>query len=84
MIRDEKQKNARMAIHGILVWLRLRAYEKAPHDELARVLDGAEELPTLFDQKDDMTDYFRSVLVDLAARHEGLGVALDYFDRDLK
>ena len=83
MIRQDKQKNALMAIHGMLVWLRTRAYERAPHEELAQVLDAAEELPTLFDQKEDKTDYFRSVLADLAARHQGLGNALDYFDRDL-
>jgi hypothetical protein len=56
------------------------AYEKASHAQLAEVLDVAEELPTLFIQKDDMTDYFRQALQALADKYPSLAFAVEKFD----
>jgi hypothetical protein len=38
------------------------------------------ELPTLFLQDEDLTDYFRGVLVMLSGKHPGLGLAVETFD----
>lgn len=80
MIRPENHENALRALNAVLVTARLMAYEKASHEQLAEVLDLAEELPTLFIQKDDMTDYFRQALQALAERHPGFGWAVERFD----
>ena len=80
MIRPEKYENALRALNTVLVCARQMAYEKASHDQLADVLDVAEELPTLFLRKDDMTSYFRDALQGLAAKHAGFGLAVETFD----
>jgi hypothetical protein len=82
MIREENRKGALTALHDMLVCLRTMAYEKASHEEMARILDAMEELPTLFEQRDDMTDYFRGVLADVAQRHKAFGIALASFDNN--
>lgn len=82
MIRDENKDGALTALHDMLVRLRTMAYEKAPHEDLANILDALEELPTLFGQKEDLTDYFRMVVAGLAQRYRGFGTALDAFDNN--
>lgn len=80
MIRPEKYENALLALNAVLVWARKMAYEKADYEQIAEVLDAAEELPTLFIRKDDMTDYFRDVLLMLASKYQGFGLAVERFD----
>ena len=80
MIREENRKGALTALHDVLVCLRMMAYEKAPHEDLAKILDAMEELPTLFEQREDLTDYYRSVLSELAQLHESFGIAVASFD----
>lgn len=80
MIRPEKYEDAMRALNAVLVWARQMAYEKASHEELAEVLDVAEELPTLFLQKDDLTDYFRASLQGLAGKYPRFGLAIERFD----
>ena len=80
MIRPEKYENALRALNAVLVWARQMAYEKASQEQLAEVLDVAEELPTLFIQKEDMTDYFRQALQGLAEKYPGFGLAVERFD----
>lgn len=80
MIRPEKYENAVRALNAVLVWARQMAYEKASHEQLAEVLDVAEELPTLLIQEDDMTDCFRDALQGLAAKYPGFGLAIERFD----
>jgi hypothetical protein len=69
-----------MSLHAIFVWLRKLATDNAPYDLLAKACDVAEELPTLFARQEDLTDYFRDGLQELARIHEGFGLALEYFD----
>jgi hypothetical protein len=82
MIQPEKYENALRALNAVLVVGRQMAYEKAGHEQLAEVLDVAEELPTLFIQKDDRTDYFRQALQLLAEKYPGIGfgLAVERFD----
>lgn len=80
MIRPEKYENAIRALNALLVGARLMAYERAEHDQLAEVLDVAEELPTLLIQRDDMTDYFRAALQQIVTKYPNLGVAVERFD----
>ena len=80
MIRDANRDGALTALHNMLVCLRTMAYEKAPYEELASILDSLEELPTLFGQQEDLTDYFRTVIAELAERHPQFDRALQSFD----
>lgn len=80
MIQPEKYENALRALNAVLVAARQMAYEKRSPEHLAEVLDVAEELPTLFLQKDDMTDYFRQALQLLAEKYRGFGLAVERFD----
>ncbi len=80
MISADKYNNALRALNTVLVCARKMAYDKRRHEDIAAVLDAAEELPTLFLQDEDLTDYFRGVLVMLSGKHPGLGLAVETFD----
>ena len=82
MIRAEKHDAALRALNDILVWARTLAYHKVAHEQLADVLDLAEQLPMLFLRTDDQTDYFRDVLVDLESNY-GFAVARQHFDGEM-
>lgn len=82
MIRPEKQEHALKALNSVLVWARKMAYEKASHDDIADVLDTAELLPMLILRTDDTTQFYRDLLVALAAKHTGFGIAVADFDGD--
>lgn len=82
MIRPEKYENALHALNAVLVCARQMAYEKASHEQIAEVLDVAEELPSLFLQEEDLTEYFRRALQGLAAKHQGFGLAVERFDAE--
>jgi hypothetical protein len=82
MIKAEKHDPALRALNAVLVWARTLAYEKATHERLAAVLDIAEQMPMLFLEKNDATDYYRSILVDLQASF-GFSVALQRFDEEI-
>jgi hypothetical protein len=65
-----------------MIQARMLAYEKASHEVLAQILDGAELLPMLMAEDTDQTTTFRDMLVDLAQRHRELVFALERFDRE--
>ena len=81
MIAQDKINSALHALNAVLVQARLMAFERAPHEELAKVLDIAELLPTLIARQDDTTEKFRGQLEALVQLNEGFGVALQRFDR---
>lgn len=80
MIDEKKEEAALLAIHAVLVLARAMAYNKAPHEEIAAVLDDAELLPMLILRNTDQTEFFRMMLKGLAERFPGFGGALDAFD----
>lgn len=69
MIRPEKVPNALYALQGVLVRARTMAYEGAPGEELADLLDTAEILPRFIASEEDETDRFRQHLEEVAKRH---------------
>ena len=81
MIEQGKMVNALYALHLILVRARFMAYHKEAHDDIAMILDSAEELPRLIAVEDDMTDAFRKSLVGLAERYPFCSNALTAFDQ---
>ncbi len=83
MIREPFGRNALYALNEILVYARTMAFEREPHEKLAKLLDAAEELPMLMAREDDVTSEFRCALDGLAAMHPELRSALDRFDRGL-
>jgi len=59
----------------------MMAASHASYDDLVAVLDAAEYLPSLLLRKEDMTDQFREVLSDGAAKYPAFQAALDRFDK---
>jgi hypothetical protein len=59
----------------------MMAASRAAYEDLAAVLDVAEYLPTLFLRREDMTDHFRNVLSDSAAKYPAFQAGLERFDR---
>lgn len=82
MINVEKQKSALWAINAVLVMARAMAYDRAPHADLADVLDTAEYLPMLMLETADRTSAFRETLACLAQRYPRFGIALQRFDEE--
>jgi len=80
VITAEKERAALWALNAVLVMARALAYETAPHDHLADVLDTAEYLPLLLLHTNDETAHFRDMLVDLADRDPRFQIAVDRFD----
>lgn len=80
MIAGEKLNDALYALNGVLVHARAMAFEQAPHQKLAKVLDIAELLPMLFLERRDATESFRDQLEALAEIDEGFTLALLRFD----
>lgn len=81
MIRPDKHDRALEAINAVLVHARLMAASHAAFDDLVAVLDVAEYLPTLFLRTEDMTDHFRDMLNDSAAKYAAFRAALERFDK---
>jgi hypothetical protein len=81
MIRSDKHERALEAINAVLVYARMMAASREDYDDLVAVLDVAELLPTLFLRQEDMTDQFRSLLSESAARFPGFQSALERFDK---
>jgi len=81
MIRESHAKQALYAINEILVLARTMAFENEPHENLAQLLDAAEELPLLIARDDDTTDEFRCAIESLTFAHPELRSALEKFDR---
>jgi hypothetical protein len=81
MIEQGKMNNALYALHLILVRARFMSYHKEAHEDIAMILDSAEELPRLIAVEDDMTEAFRNSLVGLAARYPSCSNALTAFDQ---
>jgi hypothetical protein len=82
MIAHGKMDNALHALNAVLVQARWMAFERAPHEELAKVLDVAELLPMLISRRDETTAQFRGHLEDLVQMNAGFGFALQRFDRE--
>ncbi len=80
MIAAEKERVALWSLNAVLVIARAMAYEKAPHELLAEVLDTAEYLPLLLLHAADETAHFRDMLADLADRDARFQIAVDRFD----
>jgi hypothetical protein len=79
MIKAEKQKQALVAIHRILVVARFMAYRNEPTAKIAKVLDCAEILPTLIAASEDRTEEFRSHLKGFASEFAaGTGVLQEF------
>ncbi len=70
MIRPEKLKNALYALQGVLSWARQMAFQNAPHSELAKLLDYAEEFPQLLSGSKDETEVFRANLADVSEKFD--------------
>jgi hypothetical protein len=80
MIAQEKLTDALYALNAVLVRARTMAFEREPHETLARVLDEAELLPMLIARKDDKTIQFRAHLEELIRIDAGFAHALQRFD----
>ena len=80
MIANNKFQNSFRALNYILVLGRQMAYDEAPHEDIASVLDIAEYLPRLFADPADCTAAFRSQVLHLATRWPQFSRALEYFD----
>lgn len=80
MIESSKQKNALFALHDLTVRARFMCYKGLPHQDIAVLLDMAEQLPRFLADEGDRTAEFRRVLVELAQRIPGCGTALQRFD----
>ena len=78
MIRPDKRDDALRAINRLLVYARMMAADKAPHEDIFNVLDVAELLPMLFLEERDRTEFFREMLTD--TRYPAFVAALDVFD----
>jgi len=70
MIEEDKFQNALYALQGVLIQLRKMAYEKVAYEELAELLDYAEELPRLIATNKDMTQRFENVLSEIADKYK--------------
>jgi hypothetical protein len=81
VIRPEKHDRAIDAINAVIVHARMMASSHASYDDLVAVLDVAEYLPTLFLRKEDMTDHFRNMLNDSAAKYPAFQAGLERFDK---
>jgi hypothetical protein len=81
MIQADQRDAALHALHRILVIARTMAFERKPHDEIAKVLDVAELLPMLMVRPEDTTEEFRTHLEGLISIDRVFLVALDCFDR---
>ncbi len=79
MIRTDKLNNALYALQGVLIRARSLAYEGAPHEKLATILDAAEYLPFLIASKIDETDTFRACIANVATEFS-CGYVLSRFD----
>ena len=80
MITSTKLNSALYALNAILVHARTMAFEQAPHQKIAKVLDEAELLPMLIARNDDTSSQFRMQLEALVQIDPGFGVALQRFD----
>jgi hypothetical protein len=80
MIRSDKQDAALHALNSVLVRARMMAFEREPHDKIAKVLDVAELLPMLIARRDDTTSEFRLHLQGLLSIDPAFGAALERFD----
>jgi hypothetical protein len=84
MISGEKHNDALYALNGVLIHARTLAFEQAPHQKLAKVLDIAELLPMLFLERRDATESFRGQLEALVEIDEGFTLALLRFDGEAR
>ena len=80
MVQSDKLDNALHALQGVLVIARSMAYDGAPYEALARVLDTAEYLPSLIWDATDRTETFRTHLVGLASEFPRMRLAVNRFD----
>jgi hypothetical protein len=80
MITDDKVNHALHALNNVLVVARMMAYERAPHEALAEVLDTAEYLPMLMLETRDRTAEFRVQLEGLVSIHPSFASAVQRFD----
>jgi hypothetical protein len=83
MIRPEKLAASLYALNGLLVSARTMAYKKEDHARVAELLDTAEILPMLIRDKEDKTDFFRSMLVECSQCFPETMFALQRFDEKL-
>lgn len=81
MIEQGKLNNALYALHLILVRARFMSYNKESHEDIATILDYAEQLPRFIAVEDDRTDDFRGYLVEIAERYPFYLPALTAFDQ---
>jgi hypothetical protein len=81
MIRPEKLGSAMFALNAVLVLARSMAYDKRPTEDIAAVLDIAENLPRLLVEQEDRTNAFRDSLVQLVSRDPVFELALRRFDQ---
>ena len=79
MIRPDKLAQAVFALQGVMVAGRTMAYEGAPHERLADLLDAAEYLPWLISCATDETENFREWL-EYIGENYGCAYVLQAFD----
>lgn len=82
MIRAEKLANALYALNGVIVQVRFMASERKSSEDIADILDRAEELPRLIVAVDDRTETFRIALRELANRYADFRFVVDRFEQD--
>jgi hypothetical protein len=82
VIAREKLEHALLALNAVLVRARVMAFEHAPHQEIAKVLDVAELLPMLILESGDATARFRGQLEGLVEMDQGFKFALQRFEGD--
>lgn len=80
MIEPSKHRSALRALNFVLVMARKMAFERAPHETIAKVLDWAEVLPMLMLEEEDRTATFRSYLEALVEIDASFSGALARFD----
>lgn len=69
MITPEKLNKALRAVQLVIIHARFMAYRNEPHQQIAHLLDYAEELPAFIMDPSDKTEKFRQALEGLVADH---------------
>ena len=79
MISPEKLNSALFALQALIIKAREMASQQENYAKIADILDYTEELPRLIASKEDNTNLFRDILVEIAEKHNSF-YALQKFD----
>jgi hypothetical protein len=81
---EDEKRAAIAAIQGMIIQARLLAYGKAPHVQIAELLDQCEYLPGLLLEKGDHSVEFTQALRDLSMRVPSCRYVFDQYEAAIK